>query len=478
MSSETLKALFEPESVAVLGASASQGKVGYFLFRNILEGGFGGRLYAVNPNARRVLGRPSYRSILGLPERPDLAFLAVPNRLVKPALIECAEKKVKAAVIVAAGFSEIGRDGAKVEQELRKIIRAGGLRAVGPNSVGLVNAGHKLVASFVPFRPWPEGPIAIGAQTGIFAGAYADQMSQQQSQRTGFSLSLCFGNKIDIDETDFLEYAARDTRTKVVALHLESLHRPREFLAAASRVKREKPLIVLKTGRTEQGARAAASHTGSLAASDRIVDAAFRQYGLIRAENLEELQGIAKALAWQPLPRGRRVAVVTFSGALGVMALDAMRNTRLELAQFSACTVRAIARLMPPWQPVQNPADVWMALGGNARKAHQEILGAVLADPQVDLLLAILLPIENTDFVGLDRLFRSLRHVHPAKPVFSVMVGGRVKQRWLQEIEPAHIPNYSEPGAAIRAMDAMCFYAETRLRPCPDPCRLRRRSCE
>jgi acetyltransferase len=298
VSSETLKALFEPQSVAVVGASPRQGKAGYFLFRNILEGGFGGRLYAVNPNAKRVLGQRSYGSVLDLPERPDLAVLVVPNPLVKPAFLECAEKKVKVAVIVTAGFSEIGKEGAKAEQELRKIISGTGLRAVGPNSVGLVNAGHKLIASFVPFRRWPEGPIAIAAQTGIFAGAYADQISQLQSQRPGFSLSLCFGNKIDIDETDFLEYAGQDTRTKVVALHLESLNRPREFLATASRVKREKPLIVLKTGRTEQGARAAASHTGSLAASDRVVDAAFRQYGLIRAESLEELLGIAKALAW------------------------------------------------------------------------------------------------------------------------------------------------------------------------------------
>jgi acyl-CoA synthetase (NDP forming) len=161
--------------------------------------------------------------------------------------------------------------------------------------------------------------------------------------------------------------------------------------------------------------------------------------------------------------------VITFSGALGVMAVDEMRNTGLELARFSASTVRAIARLTPPWQPVQNPADVWLSLGAGAQKAHREILGAVLADPQVDLLLAILLPIPNTDFPGPDRLFQSLSQAHSEKPVFSVMVGGRVKQRWLREMDPVHIPNYSEPRAAIRAMDAMCFYAETRLRPCADP---------
>jgi acetyltransferase len=232
-------------------------------------------------------------------------------------------------------------------------------------------------------------------------------------------------------------------------------------------VKQIKPIVVLKTGRTVEGARAAASHTGSLAASDRVVDAAFQQYGIVRAERLCDFMGIAKAFAWQPLPKGRRVGIITFSGALGVMALDEMNDAGLELARFSPATVSAISALMPEWQPVQNPADVWMALGNDPGRAHERILTATLADPQVDLVLCILLPIPNTDFANVKAVFSRLKRV--GKPVFLVMMGGHVKKRWLEEIETLRIPNFPEPRAAVVAMKAMCFYAERRARPCPDP---------
>jgi acetyltransferase len=254
-----------------VGASANPGKAGYYLLRNILDGGYRGEVYPVNPNGGRLLGCRSHSTIREVPKPIDLAFLVVSKPLVKPMLLERAERKVKAVAIVTAGFAESGGQGARDQRELQAIIQAGGMRALGPNSVGFINASRKLVGSFLPFRRWPEGPVAMAAQTGVFAGAYADELSTESTQRIGFSKSICFGNKIDVDEADFLNYAGEDWQTRVIALHLESLKRPREFLAAASRVKRAKPIVVLKTGRSEEGARVAASQSGSLASSDRVV---------------------------------------------------------------------------------------------------------------------------------------------------------------------------------------------------------------
>jgi acetyltransferase len=225
----------------------------------------------------------------------------------------------------------------------------------------------------------------------------------------------------------------------------------------------------MKTGRTEQGAQAAASHSGALATKDRIVDAALRQYGVVRASTLEDFIGMAKALAWLPAPRGNRVGIVTLSGAMGVMAVDEMQATGLTLARFSPHTVAAVSRYLPDWQPVRNPADVWMALSSGPEKAHAEILGAVLKDPGVDMLLSILLPIPNADFAAVRRVFLRLQRAHRGKPIVLVLVGGRVKERWLREIEPLKVPVYADPVGAVRALEAVRFAGEQRRRVCPDP---------
>jgi acetyltransferase len=464
-----LGAFFAPRSVVVVGASGTKGKAGYFLFRNLLDGGYRGRLYPVNPGQKRVLGARAYASLTDVPAPIDLAFLVVSAQHVLPALKDCARRGVKAVTIVTAGFAEVGEQGRARQQALAEVVRHSGMRAVGPNSVGLVSAPAGLMGSFVPFPSWPGGRVAIAAQTGIFTGAFADELSARSTQRIGFSRSLCLGNTIDVDEVDFLEYAARDPQTDVIALHLESFKRARAFLSAANRVKRTKPIVVMKTGRTVEGAAAAASHSGALAGQDAVVDAALRQYGVVRAKTLDDFIGIAKALAWLPAPRGGRVGIVTLSGAMGVMAVDEMQGTGLTLAQFAAATVRRIARCLPDWQPVRNPADVWMALSVGVEKAHAEVLGAVLDDAGVDMLLCILLPIPNADFDAVRRVFARLRRKQPTKPIVPVLVGGAVKQRWLRELEPLRLPVYADPGTAVRALEAIRFAAQQRDRMCPDP---------
>lgn len=465
----SLQALFEPKSIAVIGASSKKGKTSYFLMKNLLRGGYPGKVYPVNPNATKIFKYKSYKSVLDIPDEIDLAFLVVTNDVVERVLLDCARKNVKAVMIVTAGFGEVGEAGAELQRRVAEILRNNGMRGLGPNSVGMVNAPQKLLGSFVPFPRWPEGTIAMASQSGIFAGALIADFAAERTQRIGLSMAVCFGNKVDVDEVDFLEYTAQDPATKVIALHLESFKRPREFLSLANRVKQSKPIVVLKTGRTAEGAKAAASHTGSLAAPDRLVDAALRQYGIVRAETLDDLKGILRAFAWQPIPRGRRVGILTFSGALGVMAVDEMKVAGLELAQLSPQTIQAIARLMPKWQGVENPVDGWVALGAGARKIHEEMMEALLADPQVDMVFGILLPIPNSDFPEEKEVFAELARKHPDKPIFLMLVGDRVKDRWLKELDDLRIPNYLDPRSAIRAMRAMSFYAARRHRLGPDP---------
>ena len=231
-----------------------------------------------------------------MPGTIDLVFFLLPGQYIEDMVEHCKQKGVKAAVIVAAGFAEVGEEGAQAETKLRKLIKESGIRCIGPNTIGFINMQANLVASFVLFTNWQDGPIALGAQSGIFGGAVADQLMARTVQRLGICKSVAFGNKIDLDETDFLEYAWQDPATQVIALHLEGLSRLRSFLSLANRVKREKPIIVLKPGRTDLGARASASHTGSLAVDDELLGHAFRQYGLVRADDLEEFLEVYEGL--------------------------------------------------------------------------------------------------------------------------------------------------------------------------------------
>lgn len=463
-----IKELLEPESVAVVGASASEWKAGNMLLRNIVEHGYEGRIYPITPHAEEVLGYRAYGDLLSVPDEIDVAFLILPGQFVKGIIEQCARKKVKAAVIVSAGFSEVGEEGRREQEEIKGILRRSGMRAIGPNTIGFVNVDKKLVASFVPFRRWVDGPVAVAAQSGILAGAMADEIMGWETQKIGFCKSISFGNKIDLDEVDYLEYTWNNAKVKLVAMHLESLMRPRQFFSLATRVKKAKPIIVLKAGRTDFGARAAASHTGSLAQKDSLVEASFRQYGLIRAYTVEEFLAYIKAFSYQPLPRGKRIGVITLSGANAVMASDEIRLEGLELARYSADTARRIGSLMPQW-PVNNPADIWMALGSGVRKAHQESLDAVLDDGGVDVCLFIMLAIKNATFDGIKELFVAAMKRHPEKPIFVVMIGGELKGRWVGELEGSSVPIYGGTELAIKSIAAMYRYGQGKDKECLDP---------
>jgi acetyltransferase len=460
-----ISALLSPRSIAVIGASSNPEKSGHVLLKNIVVNGYPGEIYPINPTAEEILGYKAYKTILDVPGQIDLVFFLLPGTFIEDLFDHCKKKGVKAAVIVAAGFSESGEEGAKAEVRLRELIQQSGIRCIGPNTIGLVNMQAKLVASFVLFTNWQDGPIALGAQSGIFAGAVADEVMDRKVQRIGICKSVAFGNKIDVDETDFLEMAWKDPATEVVALYLEGLRRVREFLTLAEQVRKDKPIIVLKPGRTPSGAKASASHTGSLAVDDVLVDHALRQHGVVRAYDLDEFLNYMKAFSFQRPPRGRRVGIVTFSGANGVMASDELHEHGFEVSRFAPATNDRLRKFLPSWQAPANPLDLWAALGAGNRLVHEEGILSVLSDENTDAVLVVLLALSNADFDGIREIYQAARQRHPDKPVFTVMIGGQVKEKWLREIEGLNMPVFETTRMAIKAMGAMEWYRRMRERP-------------
>jgi len=463
-----LTALLEPASVAVIGASTNPDKSGGMLLANIVRGGYAGRIYPINPRATEILGHRAYPSIESVPEPVDVAFVVLPRPAVRQALEACARKGVGSAVVITAGFREVGAEGALEQEAITQLARSSGLRVIGPNTIGLVAMQSKLLASFVPFPDWQDGRIAIFAQTGIFAGAPMLGLMSARHQRIGVRMSVDVGNKPDVDEVDFLGYVAPRNDVGVVGLYLESIADPAAFLALATAIKREKPVVVFKPGRTPAGAAASASHTGSLASDDRILDAGLRQYGLVRAADFEEFIAFLRAFSYQRPPRGSRVGIVTFTGGLGVVAADEAADSGLELVRWAPETQTRLQQLVPPWQPVGDPADLWVALDVvEPRRAHEEAFDAALSDPNVDAVLGIVLVVPGADFEGVREAFAGLRERHPDKPLFLVLYGGPLRERWLDALEGLNIPVFESSRLALRTLAAMRGYAAARDRVYP-----------
>ncbi len=458
-----LAPLLEPASVAVVGASTNPNKSGGLLLKNIVQGGYKGRIYPINPRATEILGHRAYPSVEALPAPVDAAFIVVPRQAVRAALEACARKGVRSAIIITAGYREVGGEGAVEQEAIAGIARRTGIRVIGPNTIGMVCLQARLLATFVPFEDWQDGPVAVFAQTGIFAGAPMLGVMSQPYQRLGLRMSIDAGNKPDVDEVDFLGYVADREDVQVVGLHLESIADLEAFLRAARRVTARKPVVLFKPGRTAAGAAASTAHTGSTPGDDALLDAGLRQAGLIRAYDFEEFIAFLRAFSSQPIPRGERLGIVTYSGALGVVASDEAVEHGLALACWAPETQARLQGLVPEWQPVGNPADLWVAVDTvGARTAQAGALEAVLADPYTDALLAIILAVPAADFEDVRDAFATMREAHPDKPLFLVLYGGPVRERWLREIEGLNIPVFPGSGLAIRALRAMCRYAAGR----------------
>jgi len=447
--------LVAPQSIAVIGASANPTKSGGMLFANLATGKFRGPLYPINRTAPEVMGLRAYSSLADVPQQVDLVYIVLPQQHVEEAVNQCAAAKARAACIITAGYAEASAKGRGDEERLREIARSSGLLLAGPNTIGLVNAEIGMMGSFVNFPHWEPGGISFFTQTGIFTGALMLDVMTSPIQRLPVGKSIDVGNKVDVDELDFLHYAADDAATKVIGFYLESIRNPRAFFEKASQVRRKKPIVLLKPGRTHEGARASASHTGSLAADDRILDGALRQFGIASAEDEEDFVNALRAIVMLPKPHGRRVGVATTSGALGVISTDLLVQAGLELATFAPSTIDAMRTILPDWLEPANPFDFWISIDVRGpREAHEIGLNAVFADPNVDLVLCTLLAPGSADFAEFGDLLRRLRRDY-AKPVALVIYGGNAARRWRSDVEGADIPVFRTTRAGARALSML-----------------------
>ncbi|MEA2270060.1 MAG: hypothetical protein QOD55_2295 [Solirubrobacteraceae bacterium] len=456
-----LQPLLEPETVAVIGASASPEKPGHLLLKNIVDGGFPGRIYPINPRGGEIAGLQAYASVGDAPETIDLAFVVLGRNHVTSAVEACAAAGVRAVCIVTAGFGEGDTWGSEEQDRLSALVAEHGIVAIGPNTIGTISMGGRLLGSFVPFPHWEDGNVAIVAQTGIFAGAVALELMSRETQRIGISASVDIGNRVGLDELELLdEFADRD-EIGVIGFYLEAFSDARTFMARAAEVKQDKPIVVLKPGRTQEGARASASHTGSLAQDDAVVQQLLAQHGVLRADDSDEFLAFLKALSLTPDGAGPRIGMVTYSGALGVIATDRLVDEGMSLADLAPDTLAAIDGLMPDWQTARNPADLWSAVEVDARASVEVGFGSMLADPAVDQVLGVLLAVPNADFEGFGDAFAGLRAEHPDKPIHLVM-HGPVRRSWMEQIDHLGIPVYDSVAVAVRAMGAVARRMATR----------------
>ncbi len=444
--------LIAPRSIAVIGASSNPTKSGGVLFDNLRKGGFRGPLYPINRTVAEVMGKKAYATLAEVPDAVDLVYIVLPQRYVEDAVHQCVAARARAACIITAGFSEANPQGRSDEEKLRQMARESGLLLAGPNTIGMVNAEVGMMGSFVNFPRWETGGVSLFTQTGIFTGAVMLHVMSSETQRLPVGKSIDVGNKVDVDEVDFLNFAAGDPGTRVIGFYIESIREPRAFLEKAAQVRREKPILLLKPGRTKEGARASLSHTGSLASDDAVLDGALAQHGIARAADEDEFLNGLRAAIMLPRPKGRRLAIATTSGALGVIATDLAVENGFELAAFAPDTVGAMRKIFPDWLEPANPFDFWIGLDiKGTREAHEVGLEAVFADANVDVVLCTLLAPGNADFPEFGTLLRRLRQTYP-KPVALVIYGGDAEPRWTRDLEGADIPVFKTVRAGVRAL--------------------------
>ncbi|MCC6016825.1 MAG: acetate--CoA ligase [Desulfurococcaceae archaeon] len=453
--SRNLELLFKPRSVAVIGASRDPNKVGHAILKNIIESGYKGRVYPVNPKADSVLGLTAYKSVLDIPDEVDLAVIVIPAQNVLDVMEECGRKGVKFAVVISAGFKEIGGEGIEREKKLVEIARKYGIRVVGPNCLGIIDMHTPINATFGP-QPQRKGGIAFISQSGALLTSILDWSSKVG---IGFSNIVSLGNKADLNETDFVEYLGENPETKVILLYLESISDGRRFIQVTSAVSRKKPIVLLKGGVTEAGARAALSHTGAMAGGATALKAAMKKAGVILVSSLSELFDIAIAFANQPIPQGGRVGIVTNAGGGGVVTSDLAILRGLKLASLSPSTIDVLRKSLPPMAAIYNPVDV---LGDARADRYRVAIETLLRDPNVDALITILTPQAVTEPEETAKVIIEMSRLYIEKPILSVFIGGEKVEKAVKLLIDNGIPVYDMPEKAVAALSGMVMYRELR----------------
>jgi acetyltransferase len=453
-----LEHVFYPKSVAVLGTNRVVGTVPHDIFANILKDNFQGIVYPVSPKERSVASVRAYKYVIDIPDPVDLAILVFPSSVCNLALEQCGQKGVKSAIIISAGFREVGAAGKQREEEIKAIAQKYNISFIGPNCLGVINTDplSHLNASFARKMP-QEGNIAFLSQSGALCTAVLDYA---QAKHIGFSKFVSFGNKANINEIDLMRYLKNDPKTKVILIYLEEITDGVALMKAAQEVISEsgKPVLILKSGRTSEGAAAAASHTGSLAGSDEVCDAAFRQAGIIRCTTIEEMFNNAIALAYQPLPLGKRVAIITNAGGPGVLATDAAIKQHLDLAKFSDATLEIYRKSLPATANIKNPVDV---IGDARADRYKVALGGALQDPGVDGVLVILTPQSMTDIENIaEEVCNTVGKFD--KPAYASFMGEKDVAVGIDILQQRSIPHYVLPESMCRAFASALFFKHHR----------------
>jgi len=417
-------------------------------------------LYPVNPKAEEIGGLRCFPNLKAIGAVPDLVVIVVAAKLVLPVIRECADLAVRSVVIISSGFKESGPEGAQLEQELIRIARGAGIRIIGPNCIGIMVPSKKINASFGGDLP-AAGQIGFFSQSGSLLAAIVDMAREWD---LGFSKLVSIGNKADIDELSMIRALGEDAETRVIAGYLETIVDGDAFIRQAERISRQKPILLLKAGFTEAGARAASSHTGRLAEMENAYECVFERAGVIRCESIKHQFNYAQAFAYQPYPAGPRVAVIANAGGAGIMATDAIEREGLELAQFTEQTITrlALSEELSRAASVRNPIDL---LGDALADRYEFALQMVLDDPNVDTALVLLSPHAMTACVGTAEAVVRVAKTKPNKPILTCFLGARRIADAVQVLRAGHIPQYDSPESAVRTIKVMCQYAQWRSRP-------------
>ncbi len=454
----SIKSFFNPESVAVVGASRQKGKVGHEIVAGLIAGGFKGDIYPVNPKSDKVESLRCYPNLKSIGRTPDLVVIVVPAKSVPAVMTECAKASVKSAIIITAGFKEVGDDGRKLEQSILRIAKSAKIRILGPNCLGIMVPGNRLNASFGGDLP-RIGHIGYVSQSGALMTAILDMA---KANDIGFSALVSIGNKVDIDELDIIKAFGQDKDTKVVAGYLESITSGDEFVRQVELISKEKPILLIKSGGTGAGAKAASSHTGSLTGSETAYDVGFDRSGIIRCDSIKTQFDYAQAFVDQPLPSGPSIAVITNAGGPGIMAADAIERRGLRFAKLSDETIHRLAEKLPPAANVNNPIDI---LGDALPDRYEFALDVILDDLAVNAVVVLLTPQAMTDCAGAAEAIIKTAAEKPGKPVLACFLGGQKIAEAVRILRRGKIPQCDSPESAVATIEVMNKYACWRSRP-------------
>lgn len=446
-----------PKSLTVIGASKTPGKIGHSLVQNIINSGFKGKIYPVNPREKEILGLDCYKSVNEIPGDVETAIFVIPAGRVIDAARECGQKGVKNLVALTAGFKETGREGMELEKNFLAVCKQYNMRLLGPNCIGFLDTHTPVNATFLKGFP-PRGKIAFISQSGAMLAAVLDWSI---TAGIGYSKIFSMGNKADLNEIDCISEAAEDPDTKVILCYLEDVSNGPEFIKVLSEVTRKKPVIILKSGTSQAGAQAASSHTGALAGSDIAYDSAFKRCGVLRVESMSQLFDLAILFANQSVPKGNRVAIVTNAGGPGIVATDKIESHGLSMARFTKETIEELRLNLPPEAGIYNPVDV---LGDAKAERFKFALERVLKDDNVDSAVVLLCPVAVTQPVETARVLIELNKTYPDKPLIAAYMGGQALAEGTRMLSESGVPVFAMPEPAIGALAGMSRYTEFQKR--------------